>query len=76
MIICVCKVYVVNFKSWKKTLDPRMSTYPWNVFGPINIDYIPHQDDGYLMLLIKHHKVTALLWSTKTSSEEKPLFLL
>ena len=47
MIIWGCKVYVVNSKDGKKSLDPRTSTYPRTFVGPLITDNIPHQSDGY-----------------------------
>ena len=49
MIIWGCKVYVVNSKYGKKSLDPITSTYTRTVVGPmINVN-LPNQADGYFM---------------------------
>ena len=49
MIIWGCKVYVVNSKYGKKSLDPITSTDTRTVFGPLSADNLPHQADGYFM---------------------------
>ena len=61
MIIWGCNFYVVNSKDGKKSLEPRTFTYPRTVVGPLIIDNITHQADGYFMcysniihLLIKY----------------------
>ena len=34
---------------WKEYLDPRISTDPRTVVGPLSTDNLPHEADGYFM---------------------------
>ena len=49
IIIWVWKVYVVNSKYGRKSLEHRTSTNPHKVFDPLITDNIPHQAGGFLM---------------------------
>ena len=49
IIIWGCKVYVVNSKSIKKSLDPRTSTYHRTGVVSLINDNLPHQANGYFM---------------------------
>lgn len=57
MLIWGCKVYVINSKDQKKSLDPRTARDPREVTVPVDPMQLPQQADGYFMSYANTTKV-------------------